>query len=240
MFTHYRTRGFILKKADLGEADRLFTVYTKDFGKLELLAKAVRKIKSKLRAGLEIFYLSEIEFIQGKVYKTLTDAILIDSFKNLRQDLTKLTIACRISEVFDKSVRGQEVDEKLWYLLLETFQKLNIGKLRPETRDLLYYYFVWNLISLLGYQLELYHCSLCQKKLIPENIYFNLREKCLICSQCQKKLKTEKLLVLSPNIIKIIRVLLKRDWATLERLKISIKDFNSLKIISNYYLRQTE
>lgn len=240
MFTHYRTQGFILKKTDFGEADCLFTIYTKDFGKLELLAKAVRKIKSKLRAGLEIFYLSEIEFIQGKVYKTLTDVILIDSFKNLRQDLIRLTIAYRISEVFNNSVRGQEADEKLWHLLIETFQKLNTDKLKSETYELIYYYFVWNLLSLLGYQLELYHCSLCQKKLIPENIYFNLKEKSLICGQCQKKIKAEKLLVLSPDIIKIIRILLKRDWATLERLKIDVKDFNSLKIISNHYLRQTE
>jgi len=45
MFTYYRAQGFILKKEDRGEADRIFTIYTKDFGKLELLAKAVRKIK---------------------------------------------------------------------------------------------------------------------------------------------------------------------------------------------------
>jgi len=69
MFTHYRTQGFILKKADAGEADRLFTVYTKDFGKLELLARAVRKIKSKLRAGLEIFYLSEMNSSREKPRK---------------------------------------------------------------------------------------------------------------------------------------------------------------------------
>ncbi len=56
MFTHYRTQGIILKKEDRGEADRLFTIYTKDFGKLELLAKGERKIKSKLRGGLELFY----------------------------------------------------------------------------------------------------------------------------------------------------------------------------------------
>jgi len=80
MFTHYRTEGFILKKIDRGEADRIFTVYTRDFGKLDLLAKAERKIKSKLRGGLELFYLSDIEFIQGKTHKTLTDTILVENF----------------------------------------------------------------------------------------------------------------------------------------------------------------
>jgi len=68
MFVHYRTQGLILKKEDQGEADLLFTIYTKDFGKLEILGRAIRKISSKLRSGAEIFYLSEVEFIQGKIY----------------------------------------------------------------------------------------------------------------------------------------------------------------------------
>jgi len=39
MFTHYRTQGIFLKKEDRGEADQLFTIYTKDYGKLEILGK---------------------------------------------------------------------------------------------------------------------------------------------------------------------------------------------------------
>ena len=130
MFNHYRTQGFILKKTDQGESDRIFTIFTKDFGRLELLAKAERKIKSKLRAGLELFYLSEIEFIQGKIYKTLTDAILIEKFQNLRNDLGKLYIAYKISEDLDNFVRGEEPDEKIWHLLNETFEKLNNSLLK--------------------------------------------------------------------------------------------------------------
>jgi len=267
MFTHYRTQGFILKKVDNGEADRLFTVYTKDFGKLELLARAVRKIKSKLRAGLELFYLSEIEFIQGKTHKTLTDAILINNFKNLRKDLTRLTIAYKISEVFDRLVRGQESDKKLWQLLNETFTKLNdyqssiteasaevekkessstteasaeVEKKEsssPVNCQLLYHYFLWNLLSLLGYQPGLYRCSLCQKRLVPEKLYFSAKEGGIICSQCQKKTKSETLIV-SPDIVKIIRILLKKDWAFLGKLKVEIKDLNSLRTISNYYLSE--
>ncbi len=69
MFTRYRTQGIILGKVDRGESDRLFTIYTKDYGIINLLARSERKIKSKLRSGLELFYLSEIEFIQGKAQK---------------------------------------------------------------------------------------------------------------------------------------------------------------------------
>lgn len=236
MFTHYRTQGFILKKTDQGEADRIFTVFTSDFGKLELLARAVRKIKSKLRAGLEIFYLSEIEFIQGKAYKTLTDAILIDNFKNLRRSLARMTVASKISEVFDGLVKGQEPDEKLWQLLSENFKTLNNPRTQHAKYQLIYYHFLWNLLSALGYKPELHHCSLCQKRLTPENIFFNLKEGGLLCSQCREKAKSGKPIEL--NVIKIIRIILKNDWTMLEKLKIEDGDLKSLSAISDYYLSE--
>ena len=234
MFRHYRTQGFILKKTERGEADRIFIIYTKDFGKLEILAKAERKIKSKLKGGLELFYLSEIEFIQGKTHKTLTDAILIENFPILRKDLERLPIAYRISEVLDNLIKGQEADEKIWNLLNETFQKLNNQQLTINNQQLLYYYFLWNLLSILGYQPELYNCSLCQKKLLPEKLYFNLKEGGIICQSCFKKLKSGK--ETDSETVKILRIILEKNWPILSKLKIEAKYLKGLASISKNYL----
>ncbi|MCX6760551.1 MAG: DNA repair protein RecO [Candidatus Nealsonbacteria bacterium] len=231
MFNHYRTSGFILKKNDRGEANRIFTVYTKDFGKLDLLARAERKITSKLRGGLELFYFSEIEFIQGKHYKTLIDAVLIDSFKSLKKDLKTLSVLSKISEVFDSLVREADPDEKIWNLLMEVFKKLN--STRPE---IVYYYFFWNFITTLGYRPELYNCSLCQKKLSPKDIYFNDKEAGLTCGRCENP--TESAKSINPDAIKIIRIILKKDWLTLKKLKIKKEELGSLKDISQYYLSE--
>ncbi len=269
MTVHYRTLGLILKKEDQKEADRVFSVYTENFGKLELLAKGERKIESKLRGGLELFYLSEIEFIQGKTYKTLTDAILIDNFKNLRKNLRALSVAHKISEVLDNLVKGQEPDEKIWQLILETFDKLNNlsealshrasvggegrkenevlfdhrasvgGEGRKENEilfdrlSLLYYYFFWNFLSILGYKPELNLCAICKKNLTPERLYFNLEEGGIICGSCSKKIKNEE--KIEPETIKILRILLKRDWQTLLRLKIDPIYRKSLKKFSEDY-----
>jgi len=250
MFQHYRSQGFILKKTDQGEADRIFTIYTKDFGRLEILAKAERKIKSKLKGGLELFYLSEIEFIQGKTHKTLTDAILIENFPILRKDLERLFIAYRISEVLDNLIKGQEVDEEIWKLLNEIFIKLNNLKIENEKLKIIYYYFLWNLLSISGYQPELYNCSLCQKKLLPEKLYFNLREGGIICQSCFKKLKSGKETTihpphppthfvsgpLYPETVKILRIILKKNWPLLFKLKIEEKYLKGLASVSKNYL----
>jgi len=170
----------------------------------------------------------------------LTDAILLDGFKNLRKDFARLTIARKIAEVFIGLVSGQEKDERLWRLLAETFERLDAENVRPGARDLIYHYFVWNFLSVLGYQLDLYHCSFCQKRLVPENIYFSPKEKGLVCSSCQNKIKPGSSFILPLSAIKIIRMLLEKDWTVLARLKIGDEDFASLKTISSHYLRQIE
>jgi DNA repair protein RecO (recombination protein O) len=231
MFDHYRTSGFILKKNDRGEANRIFTVYTKDFGKLELLARAERKITSKLRGGLELFYFSELEFIQGKHYKTLVDVVLVENFKILKKDLKTLSVLSKISEVFDSLIKEADPDEKIWNLLVEVFKKLNDTK--PE---IVYYYYFWNFISILGYRPELYNCSLCQKKLSPKDIYFNEWEAGLVCGRCKKPKDSAR--HINPDAIKIIRIILKKDWPILKKLKIKKEELESLKDISQYYFSE--
>jgi len=165
MFIHYRTQGFIIKITDREEADQLFTIYTKNFGKIEVLGRAIRKIKSKLRGGIQLFYLSEIEFIQGKTYKTLTDAILINSFSNIRNNLEKIIVAEQILEVLNDLIKDQELDNKIWELLNEIFDKLNSNALNSKNNILIYYYFFWNLVSILGYQPEFKKFSIYKEKI---------------------------------------------------------------------------
>ena len=265
MFVHYRTTGLIFKKDDRGETDQLFTIYTKDFGKLEILGKAIRKISSKLRSGAELFYLSEIEFIQGKTQKTLTDTILINKFPSLRKDLKRLRIVYIISEVLNSLIKGPEADEKIWQLLNEAFQRLDTNNLKPITCNLIYHYFLWNLLSILGYEPQLYNCAVCQKKLLPEKLYFNPKEGGIICHDCFKKVKlveedksSSSPATLSrgarksessfdfaaaragkevkPETIKILRIILEKNWATLSKLKIEGKYLKGLASFSKSYL----
>lgn len=229
-----RALAFILKKTDFREADQLFKVFTKDFGKLEILGKAIRKINSKLRAGINLFYLSETEFIQGKNYKTLTDAVAIDKFRNLRSDLEKLEIAYQVVELADSLIHNQEKDEQIWDLLNEVFGKLENYESRIKNYGLIYYYFFWNLLSILGYQIDLYNCAACHQKLFLGKNYFNPAEGGIICENCFGKINDGEEIL--PDIIKILRLFLEKNWQTLLKLKLSVFYERSLKEISDDYL----
>jgi len=234
MFVHYRTQGVILKKEDRGEADQLFTIYTKDFGKLEILGKAIRKITSKLRSGADIFYFSEIEFIQGKNQKTLTDAILINKFKNISTNLGKFETADKISEVLNELIKRNEPDERIWHLLIESFNRLNASYELQVISFKIYYYFFWNFLRYLGYQPELYNCSICDRKLSPGKIYFYPKSGGTICRNCVRG-DRDKIKEISINAIKILRIIFERDWFFFNKIKINQRLQKELGAISEYY-----
>jgi len=248
-FTHYRSQGIFLKKEDRGEADQLFTIFTKDYGKLEILGRAIRKIKSKLRSGADTFLLSEVEFIQGKTYKTLTDAVLIDKFKNLRETPQKLKIAYKVADTLDSLTAPEEEDEKIWQLVLATFRRLNDLRFTIDDLWLAYHFFLWNLFSLLGFQPELYSCPVCEKKLLPETFWFLPQEGGVVCWRCFKKLKKEPAYAeatagkekklakeIGVDTVKILRLFLSEDWQILPRIKITEDSKRNLREISELYL----
>ncbi len=81
------TTAIVLSRTNFGEADRIITLLTPDQGKLRVMAKGVRKVKSKLAAGIELFSVSEISFIRGRgEIQTLTSSRLQQHFGNIVHD----------------------------------------------------------------------------------------------------------------------------------------------------------
>lgn len=235
MVVRYRTKGFVFKKDDRLETDRVFSVFTEDFGRIEVLGRAIRKIASKLRGGIEIFSLSEIEFIQGKNYKTLTDTILIKRFDNTTNNPEKLEIADKIIDVLNNLVKGQEKDEHIWDLLEETFEKINDSSFSVVCSSLIYYYFLWNFLSVLGYSPEVYKCAVCQGGLNPQELYFSNKEGGVICKNCINLDNNAQ--KINSDLVKVLRIILKKDWQIINKLKIDLSSADILKEISaNYYL----
>lgn len=84
------TTGIVLSRTDFGEADRIITVLTPDQGKLRLMAKGVRKVKSKLAGGIELFSISDITFLRGKgEIGTLISTRLETHYGNIVKDITR-------------------------------------------------------------------------------------------------------------------------------------------------------
>lgn len=143
----YKTKGIIIRKRDLSEADRLLTVYTKDFGKILAKAKAVKKSQAKLKGHLELFLYSDLMFAEGRSLDIVTGAETINSFSSLHNDLSSLAAAYCLSELIDRLIAGPEPDENVWRLILSSFEGLNQG----GDMKLLLKNFSIEFLGLLGY-----------------------------------------------------------------------------------------
>jgi|SRR3989344_1601569 len=229
MALYYKTEGFVFKQEDRMDADRLFSVFTKDFGRLEIVGKAIRKIDSKLRAGIELFSVCNIEFVEGKNRKTLTDAFLQKKFRALATSPEKLATAHAISETLDHFIKGQEKDHELFALLNETFEILE----RQPKHFLCQQYFLWNAFSALGYRPQLSLCATCNGMLQEDALYFSHKEGGILCENCYF-LKKDGIKVES-GAVKIIRLILQKNWDVLQKLKVTPDLQKSLEGISEYY-----
>ena len=156
MWAKEADEALVLSQTERGEADRVFTIFTRQQGKLNLLAKGERKILSKLRRGIDLFYLTRVTFVSTTVRNTLTDVDLINDFSVLRQDWRKFQVASWLSRLVDFSLPLAVQEEEVFSLLRESWEDLEkIEKYfqRP------YYYFLWQFFKILGYQPEILFSS---------------------------------------------------------------------------------
>ena len=215
------TEAFVLKKRERGEADQNITLYTKEFGKIDLLGKGIRKIDSKLKSGIDEYSKIYIEFIETSKRKTLVEAKNISKFLSFKKE-GKIELIEKIKELVDNLIKEEEKDIKIWLLLKNVF----FEKEKIKNYSIIYYYFFYNFISYLGYKPNINNCFVCQKKLKLEEIYF-LEEKGFIDYNCSKS--KDRVL---PETIKLIKFFLENDLREVKKIKTDNINFFSLENIS--------
>jgi len=119
------TSAIILSRTDYGEADRILTLLTPDFGKLSLLAKGVRRVKSKLAGGIELFSVSEITFIKGRgEVGTLVSTRLVRHYGTIITSLDRTMTGYELIKQLTKVTEDQP-EEAYFRLLVQVFEALN-------------------------------------------------------------------------------------------------------------------
>lgn len=132
----YQTEGIILSRKDVGEADRIFSILTRDLGRIDAISQGVRYLKSKLRYNLKIFSYSRLGLVMTRDSWRIVDAEELRDWQSIRGSAEKLAIASTIAELINRMVRGQEFDSALWeevksaFHFLEKSENLDNGALR--------------------------------------------------------------------------------------------------------------
>jgi len=148
----YSTSGVVIQKKDKGENDQLITFFTKDYGKIVLIAKGIRKSTSKLSGHVGLFSFSEIGFVLGKAYKVLTSAIELGGFLPNKEDLDKLKAADHISKLILKHSFSEEKDDRIFELISNSFSYLSEKDFSDLELEYFLRYFEFKFLTILGYK----------------------------------------------------------------------------------------
>jgi len=234
----YKTKGIILRRTNVSEADRLVTVFTDTEGKIKIRAKGVRWLFSRNRGHLELFSYSDLVMAEGRETDVLVSAYTIEIFKSIRNDLKKTGAVYYLAEICDKMTVEKEKNERIFNLFLDTLRFLDIlsPSLLSSVVPLLTSFFELNLLSALGFRPELSLCVHCRKKLQPIANFFSYKLGGVICPSCSLRYDPKSLKI-DPSTLKALRVLLSYNLEIALKVKIDERHRQIVKKISEGYLR---
>lgn len=121
----YKTEAIVLKRTNWGEADRLVTVFSRERGKLTLVAKGIRRLTSRKKGHLELFNQVQLQIAKGKSLDLITEAETLNNFSRLRRNLNRVRIAYLFLELVDKLTAENQEHQEVYALLGETLSQLN-------------------------------------------------------------------------------------------------------------------
>ena len=128
----YKVEGIVIKRKNFGEADKLLTLFTKQHGKINCLAKGIRKLTSRKASSLELFNLAAVFLAKGKSLDIITETQLINSFREFRKVFDKVCLAYHFCELTDRLTAYNQAHRQIFDLLKESLESLVDDKVDTE------------------------------------------------------------------------------------------------------------
>lgn len=167
----------MLRVRNLGEADRIVTIFTKERGKLNAVARGARRIRNRLLSPTQPFTHGQYLLFAGQGLHNLSQAEIVHSYQDLRDDLEKLAYASYITELVDALTPEEDPSESVFSLLASTLALAEKGRLRLAARA-----FEIRLMRELGYEPELHSCLNCREE-VQGNLFFT-EQGGILCHKC--------------------------------------------------------
>ena len=211
----YRVEAIVIRRRDWGEADRLLTLYTRERGKIQAVAKGARKPTSRKAGHVELFARTRLLVAHSRSIDIVTQAETIESHRLFRENLEAATLAHYFAELLDLFTGETQSDEALFDLIRSAFTWLcEAGDLRLVPR-----YYELHLLELAGFRPELHNCPVCSKLLEAADSFFSPAQGGVLCRACGPGRRDAHSLSLSA--FKVLRYGQTRDWDRFRRLRLT-------------------
>jgi len=208
-----KTLALVLKKQDLGETDRILTIFSPDLGKKRIIAKAVRRPLSKLAGHLDTLMLSELILTDEENLPKVTSANSAETFTSIRRSLAATQKAFAITKIIDRILLEDVAQRPLFRLTVESLSKLN----NQQSWQLIWLAFLSGVSTQLGLGVTDLTCRFCKKGL-RGSAYWLIDERHFSCQDCPRLM--DRQVLLSLNSLKLLKLLTKHSFNQLIPIKI--------------------
>ena len=218
---------FTLARRDHREHDQSVFFYTKESGKIEVIARGVKRSVAKNSAALEPFSLLDIEVVKGRTAAYVTKVTVLEPFAKLRIDPVKMVMASLALSAVEKVTKNDEPDQKIFKLLFSYFTELENSDAKQFHQSA----FLGRLVCFLGFTPVVATCVTCGKK-IAYPAYFSAKDGGTICVKCAAG---EKFPLISKKISKALRGILIDEWKMIGDYDLNVADSELVKkLIRNF------
>ena len=224
-----RTEAIVLRHIDWGEADRLLWLFTREQGKIRIIAKGIRKLRSRKAGHLEPFIHSNLLLAYGREMWIVTQAETIDAFIPLREDLLRLGYASYVIELLDRFTYEEGENRPLFNLLVDTLRRLS----SEENPVFAVRYYELRLLDLVGFRPQLANCVSCNQPIRPENQYFSASQGGVLCPRCGAGGAEGR--PISVEALRMLRHLQRSSYREAQRLPLGEKVNREVELLMQHY-----
>jgi DNA repair protein RecO (recombination protein O) len=234
----YSTEAIVLRRNDYGEADRLLTLMTPHLGKLRVMAKGARKITSRKAGHIELFTRTNLLIAKGRTFDIVSQAELIETYRLLREDMQRGSLAHYFCELVDQFGQEDNEDEALFDLLANGLRWLCDA---PDAK-LAARHFELKLLTLSGYEPRLFRCALTDAPLEADqpsnsNVHltaFSPQQGGVLCNAAARQAR--EAVLLTPSALNLLRALQTKSFEAIRELQVSDDLHNQIERTMQRYM----
>ncbi len=226
-----RTQGIVIGEVNTGEADKILTVFTKKYGKIQASVKEARKPRSNLIACSQFLVFSDFIFFKGKseIYK-VNSCDIIEPFYNIRNSISKLTYASYAAEVIREVIHENMQSYRVLQLFLNTLFALSETDKSPE---LICRAFEFRLMAMIGYKPQVDSCASCAGE--DQCCFFSFEKNGLVCSECGAERLSS--IAVTEGTVRALKYIIKSNLKKLFSFSVPEPVLKELRLISEIYLK---
>jgi DNA repair protein RecO (recombination protein O) len=214
----YQADAIVLRRVDYGDADRIVTLLTREYGKLAAIAKGARRGKSRVNGSLDLFARSTMMLAKGRNLDVVAEVERRGDARHIAGDLQRTAYACLVTEVVDKVLEDRHPVDEIFDLVVRTLTDLNVLERSPRADAA---WFLMRILDLLGYQPQLQDCPSCGAALPEAPGWFSPLLGGVLCTRCGAHEQAGS--PISVNGLKVLRLMAGGQAELYDRLRLSVE-----------------